>query len=71
MSETNQNRQCKVCGKEVVDAGMSGVVHVGGGAVEQVCKNLSCGWIGGQAGKYESCPRCGDKTQLVDGHTAQ
>jgi len=72
MSETNQNqsRTCKVCGKEVVDNGAGGVAHVGGGTVEQECNSGSCGWRGGQYGKFSKCPRCGDGTQLVDDHQA-
>lgn len=73
MTETSQNqtRACKICSKEVIDMGTGGVVHSEGGTVTQHCKNLSCGWSGGQVGKFLNCPRCGDGTQLVDDHSAQ
>jgi hypothetical protein len=70
MIDTNQNRACKVCGKEVVNYGTDGIAHASGGTVEQVCKNPSCGWRGGQYGKFSQCPRCSDQTSLVDDHVA-
>ena len=72
MSEnsTPNERPCKTCGKPVIDNGLGNVVHVGGGVVEQVCKNGSCGWKGGQSGGFDKCPRCGDGTQLVTDHRA-
>jgi len=73
MSETNQapeNRNCKVCGKPLVDTGMGGTAHAEGGEMAQRCKNPSCGWSGSQVGKFTSCPRCGDSTQLADDHMA-
>lgn len=63
-----ENTNCKVCGKPVIDTG-NGMVHAGGGTVEQHCRN--CGWSGGQVGKFLQCPRCGDATNLVDTHNAQ
>lgn len=71
MSETNSNQQrnCAVCGKPVVDNGTGGVAHIGGGAVEQKCRN--CGWSGGQYQKFVHCPRCGDSTQMYDDHSAK
>ena len=70
MSETiqNQNRVCATCGKPVVDTGTAGFVHVGGGQMEQKCRN--CGWTGGQVGRYYQCPRCGDATQFGNDHIA-
>ena len=68
--ETHTQRPCKVCGQPVVDTG-SVMVHVGGGAVTQKCQNPSCGWVGGQAGKFTACPRCGDGTRLIDDHKAE
>ena len=70
MSETNQNqsRVCATCGKPSIDTGTGGIVHAGGGTVEQRCRN--CGWTGGQIGRYPQCPRCGDQTLLVDDHAA-
>ena len=67
MSEVSENRNCKTCGKPVVDTGDT-VVHTGGGMVEQRCRN--CGWMGGQVGRFSQCPRCGDATQLVNDHNA-
>ena len=70
MSETNQNqtRNCKSCGKEVIDTGTGGVVHAGGGMVEQKCQN--CGWMGGQYGGFKQCVRCGDMVSLINDHSA-
>lgn len=70
MSETNniEGKKCKVCGKPVIDTGTGGVVHAGGGTIEQGCRN--CGWQGGQVGKFLNCPRCGDGTMLYDHHSA-
>lgn len=67
MSES-PTKTCSRCGKQVIEVNGS-VVHVGGGTVEQRCK--SCGWTGGQVGRYQNCPRCGDQTNLVDDHIAQ
>ena len=71
MSETTnpENRSCKICGKPVIDMGNGEVVHSQGGTVEQRCR--SCGWGGGQVGKFTNCPRCGDATNLSDDHIAQ
>ncbi|MEX2053048.1 MAG: hypothetical protein WD898_02365 [Candidatus Paceibacterota bacterium] len=66
MNQTQESK-CKTCGKPTVDTGSS-VVHVGGGIMEQRCRN--CGWVGGQVGKFVQCPRCGDETQLDDDHSA-
>ena len=74
MSDTATiERNCKTCGKPVIETKSrfsSDVVHVGGGAVEQKCNNPACGWKGGMAGKFSSCPSCGDATNLVDTHIA-
>lgn len=67
MSDTQENRNCAKCGKAVIDTN-GVVVHVGGGTVEQHCRN--CGWSGGQVGRFSKCPRCGDGTQLTDDHIA-
>lgn len=67
MSVEPQEKPCASCSKPVVLIG-GGWVHVGGGTVEQKCRN--CGWSGGQVGKFSNCPRCGDGTQLVDDHSA-
>ena len=69
MSEEEiKTSNCLVCGKEIVETENGTKVHIGGGAVEQKCRN--CGWSGGQYGKYSQCPRCGDMTSLVDDHNA-
>ena len=70
MSETPvTTKNCATCGKPVALVNGS-YVHDGGGTVEQKCKNPACNWKGGQVGKFSSCPRCGDATQLVDDHIA-
>jgi ribosomal protein S27AE len=61
-------KTCAKCGKPVIDTGTGGLVHVGGGTMEQKCGN--CGWSGGQAGGFSQCPRCGDETQLSNDHAA-
>ena len=60
--------KCKKCGKPVVNFGIDGIAHNGAGETEQKCQN--CGWVGGQAGGYTKCPRCGDATNLVNDHSA-
>ena len=69
-SQPSQPRTCAKCGQPVIDIGTGGLVHANGGTVMQRCNNPSCGWTGGQVGKYSNCPRCGDGTQLVDDHVA-
>lgn len=68
MDKQNAARNCKVCGQPVVENEFGVVVHVGGGQINQKCR--SCGWNGGQVGKFSTCPRCGDGTNLIDEHTA-
>lgn len=69
-TSNSQTRNCKTCGKPVIDTGTAGIVHAEGGTVTQRCQNPSCGWTGGQVDKFSNCPRCGDGTQLVDDHIA-
>lgn len=61
------NRNCTSCGKPVIEVDGT-LVHEGAGRVEQKC--MSCGWTGGQFGKFTACPRCGDATALKDMHSA-
>lgn len=68
VTTTNPSRNCKTCGKPVIDMGTGGIVHDGGGVTQQKCQN--CKWTGGQAGRYSQCPRCGDMTSLIDEHSA-
>lgn len=63
-----QKKSCVKCGKAVMILSAGTIVHDGAGTVEQRCK--SCGWTGGQIGKYITCPRCGDMTNLLDDHIA-
>lgn len=67
MAEENKNQTCAMCGKSVIHNG-SIFVHAGGGVYEQQCQN--CNWKGGQAGGVTQCPSCGDKTSLVNNHSA-
>ena len=63
--------KCAICGLPVVKIAHNDVVvHVGGGSSMQKCKNQTCGWTGGQAGGFTTCPRCGDATSLVTDHVA-
>lgn len=63
----SNTKSCAQCGKSVI-ATENGFVHEGGGMYEQKCQN--CGWKGGQAGGYSQCPRCSDKTSLINDHKA-
>ena len=63
-------RPCTVCGAPVLETKESGVVHQGGGAVEQRCISPACGWKGSGADRFINCPSCSDATQLIDDHRA-
>lgn len=71
MTDTSQNqhRHCSNpnCKEEIIETD-SGLAHIGGGEIVQNCRN--CGFVGGQVGRYNQCPRCGDQTSLIDDHTA-
>lgn len=68
MAEETKNKNCKVCGKPVIDTGGT-IAHADGGVYEQRCQN--CNWKGGQAGGVSKCPSCGDETSLINNHQAQ
>lgn len=64
-----EQRKCNGCDKQVIEVN-GRIVHIGGGANTQICRNPACGWQGGAAENFTHCPSCGDGTSLVVGHQA-